>query len=162
MENRLPTLASAIRMLEPNPGNGLCFHLSAALCYDLPKSKLVIGVFNPNIEAVKAEGGETDGLPFYHCWVEYYGNVLAPTTIERVGRLQPMERTGYYNINGVSKFSIIPRSKLFDIFKRKPELLQQLKFGLQPRKDGLLVDNLMKAAKLSFIVNETGGVVPNG
>ena len=155
-----PTLRATVELLEPDHDNGLCFHRSAALCYDMAGSMVVIGIFNPDVEAVKAEGGTTDGQPFYHCWVEFKGCVFAPTTLERLGGLQPMHRLGYYNINGVSLTRRIPRRKLLEIFAKNPELLNQLKFGIQPGKEGFLVDKLMKAARLDFTLTPTNGVIP--
>jgi hypothetical protein len=154
--NSFPTLEAA-RLLEGNASNGLCFHRSAALCYDLPKSMVVIGVFQPS----GLDEPDASLIPFYHCWVEYCGRVLAPTTIERFnGELVPMDRNGYYNINGVTKVKRIARSQLLYIFQHTPELLNQLRHGIMPTREGLLVDKLMKAAKLRYQLSETNGVIP--
>lgn len=47
-------------------------------------------------------------VPFIHCWVEYYGNVIAPSLLEKRG-LEPMEKEGYYRINGARDIHRIAR-----------------------------------------------------
>lgn len=145
--------------LESERDLGLCFHRSAALCFDLPHSLLVVGTLAGVTEADNAPEWASRE-PFIHCWVEWSGKVFAPTTIEHFGRLQAMDKTGYYNINGATNISRIPRSKLLQIFKREPRLLLELQLGLAPEKVGLLVDSICKAAKVAVRYNKDGGVLP--
>jgi hypothetical protein len=139
---------------------GLCVHRSAALCYDLPGSQLVFGTFTAATSEQREAMPEASDCAFIHAWVEYKGRVYAPTTIEHFGGLVGMDKVGYYKVNGAHNMRRMTRRHLVALFRLTPELLEQLQFGIMPARHGLLVDTLLKAAKVSYRVSADGGLVP--
>ena len=152
---RTPTLDAAMRLSSPR-GNGLCFHLSVALCADWPSSIVVIGVLADGPSRGITEP-DASPCPFYHCWVEYKGQVFAPTLVERTGRLFPIPQKQYYNINGAHNMRRISRRDLMALLRANPELMQEIIHGTKTPK---LVDKLMRLAKLPFQLSDRGGVIP--
>jgi hypothetical protein len=156
----LSNLEQAMSLASPS-GNGLCFHWSAALCLDIPGSIMVIGILKPLGEREIAAGlalpDDASNVPFYHAWVEYKGQVLAPTLIEAMGGLRPINKTWYYNINGCHNMRRISRRDLLQLIKSNNELKDEILFGAE---NGKLVDNLMKLAKLPYKLSDRRGVIP--
>jgi hypothetical protein len=158
--NNLPTLRSALRLKSPT-GNGMCFHWSVAMCIDLPGSEVVIATFRAATPEERKDIPNASDVPFLHAFVEWQGQVFAPTTLARTGgqfaAMNPAEyyaKNGATNVRRVSRRTI--RKHVADGF-----VMQQLLGGPSPQAPtGYLVERLLKAAGVKYLVTRDGGVVP--
>jgi hypothetical protein len=153
----LPTLSCAMR-LESATGRGLCFHRAVALCLDLPGSAVVLATLRASTDEELLENPDRSPVPFIHAWVEYLDRVLAPTTIEEVGGLAGMDPTQYYALNGATDMRRLPRATVKRLVDK--EMLDQLLYGIEPRRRGYLVNTILTAAGIKFKTNYLGGVLP--
>lgn len=97
----MPHLYGCVTRLGGLFGKGLCFHRSIALLYDWKDSELVVGKFRAATPEEQKTTPNASKVPFIHCWAERNGEVYAPSTIEaQGGLLRPMNREGYYKLNG--------------------------------------------------------------
>lgn len=156
MKPRYPHLIGAMKM-EGAPGMGLCVHRAAGMVLDTPGAELVFGVFEPVDPATAAPGESTE--PFIHAWVEWRGMVYAPTLIEKTGGLHPMERDGYYAVNGARDIHRLPRPALLKVAKAiglSRHLLKQV-----PTKGFASVgQTLLDAAGMSYRATHNGALLP--
>jgi hypothetical protein len=154
IEIELPLLSEAMASQVPAAYNkGLCFHWSAALCLDLEDSELVIGTLRAATDAEREANPDWSPEPFTHCWVEYHGMLLAPTTIPTVGRLVPFDPAEYYAKNGVSLVKRLNRERLMGLnYVRQRD--GRLFFA--PHLGGLLCD----AAGYAYRASDRGTVLP--
>jgi hypothetical protein len=152
---RLPLLEAALEMEAPL---GLCIHRSAAFVFDAPGSILVFGTIQP-VERSEAVEGDS-AVPFIHCWAEYRGHVIAPTTIERTGgKLCPLTKAGYYAINGVCDVHTLTRPQLLAL-DRQHGLRRALRLNTECRSGASFGGTLLDAAGVAWKDYGDGGVVP--
>ena len=140
-------------------GSGSCVQRSVALALDLQGRGIVtFGTLRAaSPEEVEQLGPNASRVPFIHCWVEVEGSVLAPTTLERTGgRLLPMPRASYYELNAVRDVCPVPRLA-FDAIARRFRLASALKHGSARFGDGAITTALLEAAGVRYVV----GPLPN-
>jgi hypothetical protein len=135
---------------------GLCFHYSAALCLDLPGSDVCIGTLRGATLDEIAANPEMSPVRFYHAWVEI-GNVLvAPTLVDKMGDLVPINRASYYTANGVQDVKRLSRRQLVAL----GDVSQHVRTG-RPLACGNSLGHLMLiAAGHRYKISEQGGVIP--
>lgn len=156
--SELPTLSSVVQILSARDKSGLCFHRSAALCHDLPHSMVVVGTLDGEPQTPANAPLCIAREQFLHCWVEYQGQVIAPTLIELHGGLNALDRYEYYSTNGVRDVRRIARGRLMSMFKRNPDFIQHLR-GLVSVTNRSFAKTLLNLAKVPYRV-ENGGVYP--
>jgi hypothetical protein len=103
LDNLPPHLKAAMH-LKGSAGGNACVQRSAALMLDLTGATLVFGVLRAATPEERARiGDNASPVPFIHAWVEYRGELLAPTLIETFGELRPLPVELYYGENGVKR-----------------------------------------------------------
>jgi hypothetical protein len=155
VELELPTLSAAMGLSGPR---GMCFHRSIALCLDLPMSELIVATLRAATAEERAKHPEYSDVPFFHAWVEWQGNLLAPTTIElRGGQLLPMNPQEYYALNGVTDIKRLTREFVEDFCDNL--ILNHLRYGHRV-PHGYVVDRLFGAIRTRYKLSDRGGVIP--
>lgn len=124
---KLPNLASAMDQTSAS-GLGMCFYRAAALVLDLPASEMVFATFKGAPPEEVAKNPRHSPTPFIHAFVEWHGQVLAPTLFD--GRAPfMMDREPYYRANAARDFHRLTRvavrrvaaeSGMLDWLKGKP------------------------------------------
>jgi hypothetical protein len=131
-------------VLQPTtPGKGLCFHWSAALVLDvdLPDVDLCIGILHEQL---------------IHAWVEYGGNVYAPTLIPRMGdKLVPIPKDFYYAENLVREVKRLTHEQIEGI----PNIKHHLTTGEALGPGRALGDELMAMAGIRWKTTPAGTAV---
>jgi len=152
---RLPLLEAALKM---RADQGLCMHRSAAFVFDVPGAILVFGTIQPKERSELLEGDSE--VPFIHCWAEYRGNVVAPTTIEQAnGQLVAQNKAGYYAINGISDVHTLTRPALLAL-DRLHGFRRALRLNTDLRTGASFGATLLEAAGVAWKDYGDGGVVP--
>jgi len=135
-------------------GSGSCVQRSVALALDLQgRGVVTFGTLRAATpEEVAAIGPHASREPFIHCWVEVGETVYAPTTLERTGgRLLPMARAAYYELNAVRDVCPVPRAA-FVAIARRFRLSAALRHGSARFGDGAITTALLQAAGVRYIV----------
>lgn len=164
LKKELPLLWSVINNMESKHiANGLCFHRSVALILEIPvAAELCMGVLRAATEEERKTIPDASPEPFIHCWVEYGGNVIAPTTYEAFGgKILPMERISYYTKNGIVEGTVhrLPRP-IVKKLARKYNVVQHLR-SLKPLSNGAKFASIfLDAANIPYRINERGGIIP--
>lgn len=136
---------------------GMCIHRSAGFVLDVPGSELCFGVFRASTPEEIARQSNASREPFIHCWAEYHGKVYAPTTIEAVGGLRPIDPDYYYEINGATAIKRLPRPVVLRVAK-EIGLSAHLRKGKPARAS--VGGSLLDAAGIEYRVGLEGGLVP--
>jgi len=157
----LPHLMAAMTLSAKTPGAGTCFQRAAALMLDLPAdAELVFGVLRAAPPEERAKNPNASPVPFIHAWVEFRGQLLAPSTIERTGgRLRAMPLDEYYDINGITRTWRL-ESAGFRQVARRFKLAAAFKHGAARAGSGVVVDALLKAAGVRYVLSERRTVLP--
>lgn len=149
---RLPHLTGAMNNLRPHPGQGLCFHWSAALVLDWPGSTLMIG----DLETVAP-------ARMIHAWVEHKGSYFVPTTVAAMKGLYPISPKEYATINDIREVKRLPYRDLAPLMRKIGFPAHALK-GRELRRqkmDGKPFGKfILDAAGMPHTVDEAGGVIP--
>lgn len=154
----LPHMVGAMTM-EGAPGMSLCVHRAAGFVLDTPGAVLCFGTFRAATDEEAATIPNASREPFIHAWAEWRGLVYAPTTIEATGGLHPMNREGYYAVNGATDIVRMPRPALLKVAKQIG--LQRHLLKHVPTKGGVSVgQTILAAAGVKFRVTPEGGLVP--
>ena len=156
---RMPTLEAALRFKGAKGELGNCFRLAVALCLDCvpdrggPEPELVIGTLRAGTPEEIAEDPNVSPVPFIHCWVEWEGAILAPTTLRKTGgKLMPINPAAYYEMNGVRDTKRLSRDSIVQMNVRLM-ILQGMRFDLTAR--------LLALAGIDWkTCPQRGGVVP--
>lgn len=154
----MPHLWGAMHMIG-YAGNGLCIHRAAGFVLDTPGAELCFGTFraaSPEELAVDPRGSTE---PFIHAWAELEGYAYAPTTIEAMGRLVPIDRDYYYRINGARDIRRLSRK---DVLRISGEigLSAHLRHDKPTRNGASVGQTLMDAAGVRHAVTADGGIIP--
>lgn len=157
--SRLTNLAAAMR-LTSNGSASTCFHRAAALMLDLPGAVMVFGVLAAASEAEGAMEPRASAVPFIHAWVEYQGQVLAPTLIDRMGgKLCAIARHTYYRVNGIECTWRLPHAAFVRVARRY-RLAAALKHGSDRAGSGDMVDALLRSAGVRYVLSDQRAVLP--
>lgn len=135
----------------------MCIHRSAAFVLDVPGAELCFGVFRAATPEEIELQPEASREPFIHAWAEFRGAVYAPTTIEAMGGLHPIDPAYYYEINGATEIRRMPRPKLLKVAKAIG-LSQHLRHGKPARAS--VGGTLLDAMGIEYRVSPDGGLVP--
>lgn len=154
---RLPPLKLLQKALELKGSQGLCFHRSAAFVFDVPGSTMMFGTFEAPPPDQRLPG-DSD-VPFIHAWAEWRGFVYAPTTIERLGGLCPINLVGYYAVNGIHDVRTLTRPQLLAL-DRQLALKRALRLNLPCRGGASFGGSLLDAAGVRWQPATGGGVIP--
>lgn len=157
----LPNLLAAMSLQATTPGAGTCFHRCAALMLDLPPdAEMVFGVLRAATAEERAKIPNASPVPFIHAWVEFRGQLLAPTTIERTGgELRAMPLESYYQANQI-RVTWRLRWPAFNQVARRFRLAAAFKHGSARTGSGEVVDALLKAAGVRYTLSERRTVLP--
>jgi hypothetical protein len=141
-------------------GKGTCFLRAAGFVLDMPGAVLCLGTVRAATEAERATIPNASPVPFIHCWAEFGDMVFAPTTIEQMGfRLRPMDRAGYYAINGVRDVVRMTRRALLHL-SGEIGLSAHLRHGCPVRGDVTASEAIVIASGIAYRVGELGSVLP--
>jgi hypothetical protein len=138
---------------------GTCFVRSAALVLDLPGATLVFGVVKAATPEEIAAFGEGSLEPFIHAWVEYKGEVFAPTLLERLGAVRGFSTKDYYEANGVKRTWRLDHPGFQAIAKRY-KLAAAFKHGSDRPGKGEVTEAFLRAAGVKFRISEERAVLP--
>lgn len=143
-------------MLMTAPGvQGLCIHRSAGFVLDTRRAELCFGTFEPAV----TDDPRASTEPFIHAWAELDGLVYAPTLIETMGGLMPMDRQSYYGVNGARDIKRLARVQVMRL-SREFGLGQHL-LDQTPLPPGVSFGGtLMDAAGVRWRDSEKGGIIP--
>lgn len=157
----LPHLDRALRFTpsEPGTGSGSCFHRAVALLLDTPAGVLAIGTVRAATAEERARIPNASREPFLHAWVEVGGFVYAPTLIERLGTLLPIERGTYYEANGVSNVHYLRRALVKRLAAEHGWSRHFLR-NRPPRLATPLGSVLLAAAGIAYRIADGAGVIP--
>jgi hypothetical protein len=177
----LPHLAAALGYSARHHGSGTCFQRCAALMLDLTGVQgwkataptLVFGVVRAATEEEQRTIPHASTVPFIHAWVEVRWQpqpqdgqpaqatvaVLAPTLIERMDGLRPVERADYYDQNGVGRTWRLEADAFLKVAKRfklsSAFLHQKARAG-----KGDVTGALLTAAGVRYRLTEHNSVIP--
>lgn len=159
LPSKMPHLEGALRLSGPR---GMCFHRATAFVLDVPAAALCFGTFRAATEAeIERFGDIASREPFIHAWVQWRGQVYAPSTIERLGGLFPFDRMEYYRLNDMKDFRRLNRIDVLRLSRQHGFSAHLKKF--KPLKgDAQFGAVLMDAAGIAWRLTDEGGVVPAG
>ena len=143
--------------LKASNGQGSCFHMSFALVLDMHDSELCVGTFAAATLAELMLVRNASLVPFLHAWVECRGSAFAPTLVERMDGLVPMERAEYYTTNGVTDIKKLTRRQILKI-NRELRFSNYLRGGPPPSSN--LVEAMLNELGIRYVVSAHGGVLP--
>lgn len=154
-------LEYAMRLADPKGAAGMCFQRSYALALDLPGSSVCIGTFRAATRRERKENPAASRVPFIHAWVEWEGYVFAPTTIERFGKLQRIDRDPYYRANDIKDVRVLHPMQL-SVFTGKHNLSTRI-LREDPQALGReFVVTLLREAGVEWKYSKQGGIIPAG
>lgn len=154
----LPHLLGAMNLEGPR---GLCFHRAVGFMLDVGPPKLptlVIGRVREANEEERAKlGDNASPTPFIHAWCEWQGMVFAPTLIEAMNGLFPVDPVMYLERNGAKELARLTRGDVKRLDRLHGYSAHLRKFT--PLKGGeSFGGSLLKAAGVQWRDNGLGGV----
>jgi len=153
-----PNLKGAVEMMASN-GQKLCIHRAAAFVLDMPGSELCFGTLRAATPLERLQQPGASPVPFIHAWGEYKGKVYAPTTIEAMGGLVPINRELYYDVNGIKDVHRLSRK---DVLRISGEIgfSAHVRHG-KPTRGGVSVGAaFLSAAGVQWVDGDDGGILP--
>lgn len=136
-----------------------CMHRAAALALDLPRAEIYFGTFRPASPEEVASNPRASPEPFIHAWVEWEGRVFAPTLVEKLGGLHPINRQHYYETNSPRDVHKLPRAE-FDKIARRFRLSAAFRHLKARAGHGEYVDAMLTAAGVKWKESERGTILP--
>ena len=156
----LPHLKAAMVYQTAN-GSNTCVQRAAALMLDLTGATLVFGLMRPaTAEERERIGEKASPVPFIHAWVEYRGELLAPTLIETFGDLRALPVEVYYGANGI-KTTWRLEHKAFMQIARRYKLSSAFKHQSARAGDGMVADALLRSAGVKYVLSDRRTILPS-
>lgn len=153
-----PNLTAALALTSVT-GN-TCVQRSAALMLDLPGATMVFGVMRAATAEEIAKDHRASPVPFIHAWVEYGGELYAPTLMERMkGNLHPLPIDVYYSTNAITKTWRLSHAQFMLVAKRW-KLASAFKHGSSRAGKGEIADDLLKAAGVRYVLSDRRTILP--
>lgn len=157
--DNLPHLAAALGYSSASGGN-TCVQRAAALMLDMTGATLVFGVLRAATpEERKRIGNRASPVPFIHAWVEYRGELFAPTLIETFGDLRALPLDVYYTENGIARTWRLEH-KAFMQIARRYRLSSAFRHQSARAGDGEVTDALLRAAGVKYVLSERRTLLP--
>lgn len=158
--SRCRYLQAALNLQSRN-GQNTCVQRAAALMLDLPAdATLVFGVVRAASADEQAKDPRASPVPFIHAWVEYAGQLYAPTLIERFkGELRPIPIDVYYHTNAVTRTWRLGNAGFMQVARRW-KLAASLKHGGARAGRGEVADALLQAAGVRYVLSARNTLLP--
>lgn len=159
-EITLTHLAASLRFKSRTGATGTCVQRAAALMLDLRNAMLMFGVLRAATAEELAKNPDASPVPFIHAWVEWHGDVYAPSTMEKFkGELVPIPRDAYYSANQIRQTWSL-EAKPFGVIAKRYGLSAAFRHGKDRAGDGEITDALLKAAGVKYRLSERRTLLP--
>lgn len=153
----MPHLVGALKM-EASPGQKLCVHCAAGFVLDTPGATFACATFSPATPEQAALIPNASNVPFIHAWAEYRDDVWSPTAIDQMGgQLRPMNREGYYRVNGATDVKLLTRRQLLKVAK-EIGLSRHLRLGVPAKAS--VGSSILTAAGKAHRSGPDGALLP--
>lgn len=136
-----------------------CMQRAAALALDLPGAEIVFGTLKAADPQMIATNPKASPIPFVHAWIEWRGDVYAPTLIERMGGLRAINRESYYRENEPRDVRRLSRED-FDKIAKRFALSAAFRHHKQRAGKGEYVDAMLEAAGVKWTLSPWGTILP--
>lgn len=141
-------------------GQNTCVQRAAALMLDMPAdAALVFGVVRAGTAAEQAKDPRASPVPFVHAWVEYDGQLYAPTLVEKLNGLHPIPVDVYYRANGVTRTWRLENAGFMQVARRW-KLAASLKHGSRRAGRGVVADAFLQAAGVQYVLSSRNTILP--